>query len=331
MLNKAEASTPSRQSAFESFQPLPENVDGTRKLSTEGLRNQLTSGAPVAIDMAAPTHTATHTATDTATHIATDITTHAALPTQRAAPARRARAQKRKDASRVGYVMTSFKNGASNQNGLGNGLGDGLRILTSLDARRWEPLAGEPLVLRTEATGGRVFRDPSIVLVEGVFHLVFTSDLCVGQKPRFWKCEQLPISRRPRARFGYATSRDLLRWESIRLIDVPLYAACSIWAPEIAALPMTEGGGCMVFFSATQVKDGKCPPNFKATPHRSWYALVRLAVVAWGALIVWCSWGTDVWAMRHAMRSLASMHLQTTRYANYHDCRLVTGYIYIGL
>ena len=191
---------------------------------------------------------------------------------------RRARARKRGSGARVGYVMASFKNGALNRNGRGNGLGDGLRLLTSLDARSWVPLPGEPLVLRTEVTGGRVFRDPSFVLVGGVFHLVFTSDLCVGQKPRFWKCEQLPLKRRPLPRFGYATSRDLVTWESVRLVEVPLHAACSIWAPEIAVLPADEGGGFMVLFSATQVPRGNCPANFKSTLHRSWCAHARPVV-----------------------------------------------------
>ena len=70
--------------------------------------------------------------------------------------------------------MATFKNGA--------GLGDGLQILTSVEGRIWEPLPGEPLVLPVGRTGGRVFRDPSIALHDGVFHLVFTSDLCVGQR-----------------------------------------------------------------------------------------------------------------------------------------------------
>ncbi|KAL1515973.1 hypothetical protein AB1Y20_002586 [Prymnesium parvum] len=188
---------------------------------------------------------------------------HTALP-----PPTRRKARK---PMRTGYVMTTFKNGAAHRNGVGNGLGDGLRLLASPDGRRWQPLPGEPILLRTDATGGRVLRDPSIVKAGGLFHLVFTSDLCVGQKPRFWRCEQLPLEGRPLARFGYATSVDLLAWEDVRLVEVPLRAACSIWAPEITSLPADEGGGFMVMFSATQVKSGKCPVNFKSTAHRSWY------------------------------------------------------------
>jgi len=38
-------------------------------------------------------------------------------------------------------------------------------------------------------------------------------------------------------RFGYARSRDLLQWEDVKLVDVPLPDACSLWAPELSLLP----------------------------------------------------------------------------------------------
>ena len=84
------------------------------------------------------------------------------------------------------YVLVSFKNGAV--------LGDGLRLLVSRDARRWHALPNEPLVLPLAETGGTVFRDPSILWWHGAFHLVWSSDLCVGQVPGKWKCKGAPAA-----------------------------------------------------------------------------------------------------------------------------------------
>ena len=84
------------------------------------------------------------------------------------------------------YVLVSFKNGAV--------LGDGLRLLVSRDARRWHALPNEPLVLPLAETGGKVFRDPSILWWHGAFHLVWSSDLCVGQVPGKWKCKGAPAA-----------------------------------------------------------------------------------------------------------------------------------------
>ena len=165
------------------------------------------------------------------------------------------------------YVLAAFKNSET--------LGDGLRVLTSTDALSWDPLPAEPLLLGLARTGGRVFRDPSIAWADGRFHLVFTSDLCVGQVRAAWRCERLPLKGRPAARFGYATSTDLVHWEGVRLVQVPLRAACSLWAPEVAVLPPSAGGGFVVFFSATQVFDGKCPTTLKGLAHRSWMVRSR--------------------------------------------------------
>ena len=89
------------------------------------------------------------------------------------------------------YVLVSFKNGAV--------LGDGLRLLVSRDARRWHALPNEPLVLPLAETGGKVFRDPSILWWHGAFHLVWSSDLCVGQMPGKWKCKGAPTAEADRA------------------------------------------------------------------------------------------------------------------------------------
>ena len=75
-----------------------------------------------------------------------------------------------------GYVMASFKQGKA--------MGDGLRLLHSQDALRWEalPPSGKPVLAWTEVEGASVFRDPSMVWDRGLFHLVFTAELCVHQE-----------------------------------------------------------------------------------------------------------------------------------------------------
>ena len=75
-----------------------------------------------------------------------------------------------------GYVMASFKQGKA--------MGDGLRLLHSQDALRWEalPPSGKAVLAWTEVEGASVFRDPSMVWDRGLFHLVFTAELCVHQE-----------------------------------------------------------------------------------------------------------------------------------------------------
>ena len=158
------------------------------------------------------------------------------------------------------YVMASFMDG--------NVLGDGLRLLVSADGMDWSevPRPGAPPVLPlADIPRARVFRDPSLLWHAGQFHLVFTSDLCVDQVAGHWKCRR-HTKPRPKPRFGYAHSRDLVRWEGVRLIDVPLRDACSLWAPEISALPAAEGGGLLIYFTAT-VAQGICPPTMRESTH----------------------------------------------------------------
>ncbi|EOD37900.1 hypothetical protein EMIHUDRAFT_454738 [Emiliania huxleyi CCMP1516] len=75
------------------------------------------------------------------------------------------------DGEAGGYVMASFKQGKA--------MGDGLRLLHSQDALRWEalPPSGKPVLAWTEVEGASVFRDPSMVWDRGLFHLVFTAEL----------------------------------------------------------------------------------------------------------------------------------------------------------
>ena len=68
----------------------------------------------------------------------------------------------------------------------------------------------------------------------------------------------------PPARFGYARSRDLLAWQDVSAVAVPLEHACNVWAPDWHLLNEREalalGGGAMVVFSA--IVASPCPPNF---------------------------------------------------------------------
>ena len=68
----------------------------------------------------------------------------------------------------------------------------------------------------------------------------------------------------PPARFGYARSRDLLVWQDVSAVAVPLEHACNVWAPDWHLLNEREalalGGGAMVVFSA--IVASPCPPNF---------------------------------------------------------------------
>ena len=55
-------------------------------------------------------------------------------------------------------------------------LGDGLRLLVSVDAKKWSELPGshEPVLplSRLSKFGAKVFRDPSMVYANGCFHLI---------------------------------------------------------------------------------------------------------------------------------------------------------------
>jgi len=178
------------------------------------------------------------------------------------------------DGEAVGYVMASFKQGKA--------MGDGLRLLHSQDALRWEalPPSGKPVLAWTEVDGASVFRDPSVVWDRGLFHLVFTAELCVHQVAGKWRCHPSDPDaaegggRRRSPRFGYARSRDLLSWSGVKLVEVPLPDACSLWAPELAALPEAEGGGFVLLFSATR-HAGECPPTMAASTHEPYYMTTR--------------------------------------------------------
>lgn len=68
----------------------------------------------------------------------------------------------------------------------------------------------------------------------------------------------------PAARFGYARSRDLVSWQDVAAVAVPLAGACNVWAPDWYVPSEREaralGGHVVVVFSALVASP--CPPNF---------------------------------------------------------------------
>jgi hypothetical protein len=104
------------------------------------------------------------------------------------------------------YLFTSFR---------GNGE-DGLRLLRSDDGYHWEALNGT--FLKPRVGGSRLMRDPSLAVdKEGTFHLVWTTG---------WQHDR---------GFGYASSKDLLKWSKQRFIPVMEHepTTVNVWAPEL--------------------------------------------------------------------------------------------------
>ena len=104
------------------------------------------------------------------------------------------------------------------------------------------------------------------------FHTV-SHLLAYSQVSGHWQCRR-HTKPRPVARFGYAHSRDLVRWEGVKLVEAPVHDACSLWAPEISVLPPNEGGGLLVVFTVTQAS-GLCPSTMRESEHRPYYTISR--------------------------------------------------------
>ncbi len=104
------------------------------------------------------------------------------------------------------YLFTSFHEPADK----------GLRMLYSIDGKRWTDL--DTVLLQPEVGNQKVMRDPSMVKgPEGTFHLVWTSS---------WRGDK---------GFGYASSKDLINWSKQRFISVMEYepTTVNVWAPEL--------------------------------------------------------------------------------------------------
>ena len=170
------------------------------------------------------------------------------------------------------FVFATFTNDPS-------AFGEGLHVLASLDGLNWHTLAKDPILLAAGKVG-TLFRDPSIMWHHGWFHLVFTTDLCAGIPKQSWECNDAARRDSTPARFGYARSRNLLDWQGVRTVTVPLHGACNVWAPEWYEPSSAEskdlgGARAIVVFSAT-VKSAAaaCPVNWRRTkgnPHRPYY------------------------------------------------------------
>ncbi|SFC15326.1 Glycosyl hydrolases family 43 [Parapedobacter composti] len=104
------------------------------------------------------------------------------------------------------YFFTSFREPAT----------DGMRLLYSHDGLRWDTLGG--VFIRPGIGDQRIMRDPSVVRgPDGTFHLVWTTG---------WRGTK---------GFGYASSKDLIRWSNQRSIDVMAHepTTVNVWAPEL--------------------------------------------------------------------------------------------------
>ena len=104
------------------------------------------------------------------------------------------------------YLFTSFREPADK----------GLRMLYSYNGYSWNEL--DTVLLQPEVGNQKVMRDPSMVKgPDGTFHLVWTSS---------WRGDK---------GFGYASSKDLVHWNDIKLIPLMYHepTTVNVWAPEI--------------------------------------------------------------------------------------------------
>jgi|SRR5262245_1791873 len=93
--------------------------------------------------------------------------------------------------------------------------GDGLHLAYSRDGYQWTPLKNGATFLQP-SVGSKLMRDPSMFQdFDGMFHLVWTTG---------WEDKG----------FGYASSKDLIKWSEQRFIPVnEKLKALNTWAPEI--------------------------------------------------------------------------------------------------
>ena len=142
---------------------------------------------------------------------------------------------------------------------LGNGE-RGVYLAASRDGLRFERLAGGKAVLNAPAwRGENLTRDPSILFHNGVFHMVWTTG---------WNTRS----------FGYARSRDLVRWSKPRKIAIwgARRDVRNTWAPELH-WDAVEGEYLIVWSSTTKAelddKDGTGNPH--GYDHRSYATRTR--------------------------------------------------------
>ncbi|ADL02170.1 glycoside hydrolase family 43 protein [Brevundimonas subvibrioides] len=124
------------------------------------------------------------------------------------------------------YVLTSFSNGNATT----------MSVYVSEDAATFRPLA---LTAFVPPTG--LIRDPSIIRrADGWYHVVYTTD---------WNNDEI----------GFARSRDLIHWDHVRNLKVPLAGVTNTWAPEWF---VDEDGSTHVIYALSRNgPDGQFQPH----------------------------------------------------------------------
>lgn len=151
---------------------------------------------------------------------------------------------------RIGYLFAYFK---------GNGE-DGMHLAHSDDGLTWRALRNDSAFFKPTVGTEKLTRDPSIVRApDGTYHMVWTTG---------WNEKG----------FGYARSRDLVRWTNERFIPAMAHEPTTMntWAPEI--LHDAKNGRYLVYWAST------IPGRYAATDanggggkynHRMYYVETR--------------------------------------------------------
>ncbi|WP_396595656.1 beta-galactosidase [Brevundimonas sp. R86498] len=143
-----------------------------------------------------------------------------------AAPASGGQVDPRPAPDGLPYVLTSFSNGNATT----------MSVYSSTDAATFTPLN---LSAFTPPTG--LIRDPSLIRrADGWYHVVYTTD---------WNNNEI----------GFARSRDLVTWEHVRNLEVPLAGVTNTWAPEWF---VDEDGSTHVIYALSRNgPDGQFQPH----------------------------------------------------------------------
>src|SRR5690606_38217834 len=150
------------------------------------------------------------------------------------------------DQGRPVYFFTSFREPATG----------GMRLLYSYDGLVWDSLAG--IFIRPQIGEQRIMRDPSIVRgPDGTFHLVWTTG---------WKGTR---------GFGYACSKDLIRWSEQRSIEVMTHepTTVNVWAPEL--FYDDEAGQFIIIWASTIPHRFEKGVEAEDNNHRMYYTTTK--------------------------------------------------------
>lgn len=134
---------------------------------------------------------------------------------------------------------------------------NGVFLAWSDDGREFHHVnQGKPVLTPPDWRNQNLTRDPSIVLNDGVFHMVWTSN---------WEGRY----------FGYASSTDLRTWSEPKMVQ-PFASSTeqprNVWAPEIFRDPVA--GDFKVVWSSTlpsELNDGDGSEDSHGNDHRMYY------------------------------------------------------------